>query len=320
MEKLLNIELLTPLYEQITSMTVGFIKILPMLGIGFFVLFITWAISKIVSKVMQKSLAHTKMRPSLKGLFKTLAKVAVWTIGIMITATIIFPSLTPAKMLATLGLGSVAIGFAFKDVFENFLAGILIMLRDPMRIGDYIECEGVEGWVEHISIRETYIRETDDELVLVPNSYLFKNPLTVVTDKTLRRYDIIAGVGYDEDVDECRDIIQKAVESVDIIHKDKPVQVFAKEFGDSSINYTVRWWAESAPVNMHKTRDKVVAAIKRALDDAGVEIPFPYRTMTFSEPLIIQQENKDDDDKKGKDKKEEKKEEKKEKKQKPKKK
>ncbi|NCT41343.1 MAG: mechanosensitive ion channel [Alphaproteobacteria bacterium] len=291
MEKLLNIELLTPLYDQITSMAVGFIKILPMLGIGIFVLAITWAISKAVSKILRKSLSHTKMRPSLKSLFATLAKVAVWTFGIMITATVVFPSLTPAKMLATLGLGSVAIGFAFKDVFENFLAGILIMLRDPMRIGDYIECEGVEGRVEHISIRETYIRETDDELVLVPNSYLFKNPLTVVTDKALRRFEITAGVGYGEDVDKCREIIQNAVEGAEFIEKDKPVQVFAKEFGDSSINYTVRWWSQSAPVNKHKSRDKVISAIKRALDEAGVEIPFPYRTMTFSEPLIIKQDN-----------------------------
>ena len=309
MEKILNIEFLNPLYEQVGDMITGFMQMLPMLAIGLITIFITWVISKIVGKLLEKSLDHSKIRPSLKNLFKTLGKVAVWTVGIMITVTIIFPSLTPAKMLATLGLGSVAIGFAFKDVFENFLAGILIMLRDPMRIGDFIECEGVEGKVEHISIRETYIRETDDELVLVPNSYLFKNPLTVVTDKALRRYEITAGVGYGEDVDECRDIIKKAVEGIDIINKDKPVQVFAKEFGDSSINYNVRWWAESKPIDGHETRDKVVAAIKRALDDAGVEIPFPYRTLTFSEPLKIQQDNekeKEGEDKKAEQKKAEK--------------
>lgn len=281
-------EFLDPLLEQLTAMWVSFVQMLPMLGIGFFVLLMTWIVSKIVGKAVNTTLSRSHMRASLKQLFITLSKIGVWTLGIIIAATIIFPSLTPAKMLAALGLGSVAVGFAFKDVFENFLAGILIMLREPMRIGDFIECEGVEGRIENITIRDTYVRQTDDELILVPNAHLFKNPVQVVTDKQYRRHEITAGVGYGEDVDKCREIIQKAVEGIEGLVKDRPVQVFAKEFGDSSINYTVRWWAGSKPIDMHKTRDKAISAIKRALDDAGVEIPFPYRTLTFSEPLKIE--------------------------------
>ena len=114
-------ELFEPLYEQLEAMWVGFVQLLPLLGIAFVVLFFTWIIAKIVSKVLTTSLDHSHIRPSLKGLFGTLAKVGVWTFGILIATTIIFPSLTPAKMLAALGLGSVAIGFAFKDIFENFM-------------------------------------------------------------------------------------------------------------------------------------------------------------------------------------------------------
>lgn len=302
-----QLDFLSPLYEQLSTMWTGFVKILPMLGIAFFVLFITWIIAKVAAKIIHTSVDHSNIRPSLKGLFITLSKVGIWGLGIMIAATVLFPSLTPAKMLATLGLGSVAIGFAFKDVFENFLAGILIMLRDPMRIGDFIECEGVEGKVEKISIRETYVRETDDELVLVPNSFLFKNPLIINTDKKLRRYEITAGVGYGENVDKCRDIIRKAVEGLEGIDTKKPVQVFAKEFGASSIDYNVRWWAGSKPIDMHETRDRVIAAIKGALDKAGVEIPFPYRTMTFAEPLKIQMDKQDEKSDKAPEKKSEKK-------------
>ena len=280
-------EILEPLYEQLMTMGVGFIKLLPMLSIAVFVLFATWIIAKTVSKVLKTSLNHSHIRPSLKELFGTLAKVGVWTLGLLIATTIIFPSLTPAKMLAALGLGSVAIGFAFKDIFENFLAGILIMLREPMRIGDFIECEDVEGWVEKISIRESYIRQTDKQLILVPNAYLFQNPVYIRTDESLRRFEIVAGVGYGEDVDKCRDIIKNAVESIDDLADGKEVQVFAREFNSSSIDYTVRWWTGSKPIDMHESRDKVIAAIKRALDNAGVEIPFPYRTLTFSEPLKI---------------------------------
>ncbi len=281
-------EFLDPLMEQIIEMWTGFVQILPMLGIGLLVLTITWVASKIIRKMMEKVMSRSKIRPSLKSLFITLAKIAVWTFGIVITMTIVFPSLTPAKMLAALGLGSVAVGFAFKDVFENFLAGILIMLREPMRIGDFIECSEVDGKIEHITIRDTYVRQTDDELILVPNSFLFKNPVKILTDRHLRRHEITAGVGYNEDVDRCRDIMYKALEGLDTIDTTKPVQIFAKEFGDSSINYTVRWWAGAKPIDMHKSRDQVISAIKRALDENEVEIPFPYRTMTFSEPLKIE--------------------------------
>ena len=284
---------LNPLLEQVNSMWIGFVKFLPLLGIACFVLLITWLVTKLVGKLTNKAFGNGKIRPSLKSLFQTLAKIAVWTVGIVIAATIIFPSLTPAKMLAALGLGSVAVGFAFKDVFENFLAGILIMLREPMRIGDFIECGEVEGKIEKITIRDTYVRKTDDELILVPNAYLFKNPVQILTDSDLRRFEITAGVGYGEDIDKCRDIIADAVKGLEGISSDKPIQVFAKEFGDSSVNYSVRWWAASKPIDMHETRDRVVAAIKRKLDENNIEIPFPYRTLTFAEDLNITSRKQD---------------------------
>lgn len=196
--------------------------------------------------------------------------------------------MTPAKMLAGLGLGSVAIGFAFKDVFENFMSGAMIMLRKPMRIGDFIECEGLEGRVGNITIRDTYIRQTDDQLVLVPNNILYKNPVYVRTDKQKRMFTIICGVSYDTDLEHAADVIKGAVEGQDIVDTSKDVQVFAREFNSSSVDFTIRWWADSKPIDMHESRDKVVRAIKAALDEADIEIPFPYRTLTFKEPLSVE--------------------------------
>ena len=157
-----------------------------------------------------------------------------------------------------------------------------------MRIGDYIECEGLEGKVENILVRETHIRQTDGQLVMVPNSLLFKNPLTIRTDLEQRRNTVICGVGYGEDVDIARDVIEKAVLSCNsVISDSRPVQIFAQEFGDSSINFEVTWWSGSTPLDVRISRDEVVASVKRALDEAEIEIPFPYRTLTFSEDLKI---------------------------------
>ena len=211
----------------------------------------------------------------------------------MSAITIVFPSLTPGKLLTALGLVSVAVGLAFKDIFENFFAGILILLRKPMRIGDYIESGDVSGRVEYISLRETYLREVDDQLVLVPNSYLFKNPVCILTDKSLRLFEIVVGVAYGEKVNEARSVIETALGSLELGNEGKPIEVYAREFNSSSLDFTVRWWAESTPLSMHQTKDKVVTAIKYALDDANIEIPFPYRTLTFKEPLTIEKKSED---------------------------
>lgn len=277
----------SPLYEKFESMWVSFVKLLPLFAVALFALILTWVFATFLSQLLRKSLSRSKIRRSLGELFVTLFKVIIWTSGILIAVTILFPSLTAGKLLAALGLGSVAVGLAFKDIFENFFAGILIMLRKPMRIGDFIECEGIQGKVEHISVRETYLRKTDDQLVLVPNSFLFKNPLLILTDLELRRFDIVVGVAYGEDVSAAQAVIAKAVESLNTVNHDKPIEVYAREFNSSSIDFTVRWWAESTPLSMHQSRDQVVTAIKEALDNENIEIPFPYRTLTFKEPFEI---------------------------------
>ena len=141
---------------------------------------------------------------------------------------------------------------------------------------------------ETITLRDTYVRKTDGQLVLMPNAMLFKNPVHVVTDRAQRRTTIICGVAYGEDVDKAREVIEQAVRSVRTVETERGVQIFAREFSSSSIDFEVTWWTGSRPLDIRQSRDLVVAAVKRALDEAGIEIPFPYRTLTFKEPLPIQ--------------------------------
>ena len=285
-------DFLGPLLEQLQEMGVTAIKMLPMLGIALIAILFTGLVSKIVQKILKRVIKRANLRPSLESLITTLAKIAVWTIGILIAAAIVFPSLTPAKILAALGLGSIAIGFAFQDIFENFLAGVMIMLRKTMRIGDFIECEGVEGKIEQINVRDTYIRQTDGQLVLMPNSKLFKNEVYVRTNLQNRRYQVVCGVAYDVDLAKAKATIEGALKSLKLVNQDKPIQVFASEFNSSSVDFTIRWWAESKPVDFMSSRDEVIHAVKKALDDAGIEIPFPYRTLTFKENLKIEKDDK----------------------------
>ncbi len=276
------------MWRQVMGMARDTIALLPQIAVALVVLILTWVVAALGRSLVSRTLARTKLRPSLKDLFTLLTSILVWVLGIMIAAVIVFPGLTPASILAGLGIGSVAIGFAFKDVFENFLAGIIILFRREMRMGDHIECEGIEGKVSHIAIRESHIRQTDGQLVIVPNAMLFKNPVYVRTDQKHRRQTVICGVAYDVDVDEARTVMTKAVEGCKTVEQgERPIQVFAQEFADSSINFEITWWAGSTPVEQRRSRDEVVTAVKQALDQAGLEIPFPYRTLTFKEPLPL---------------------------------
>lgn len=283
-------DLPTPLLKQLSDYADAFWRALPQIGAALLVLLVTWLVVAIVQRVMRAGLGRVRMRRSLIDVLQMVASVGIWLLGSLIAITIAFPSVTPADALTALGLGSVAIGFAFKDVFENFLAGLLILVREPFRLDDYIYCEDVEGQVKEITIRDTHIRRTDGQLVVMPNAILFKNPVVIRTAQDLRRTTIIVGVAYGEDVDAARKVIEDAVRHVDSVRDDvRDVQVFAQAFGGSSIDFEVTWWTGSRPVDIRASRDQVVAAVKRALDEAGIEIPFPYRTLTFKEPLPLMQ-------------------------------
>lgn len=266
------------------------LEYLPTLVIAVVVLIIISIISRIINKGFAKFSDKVNLRDSLSELFNKIINITIWVLGILIVATILFPDFTPSKILTVVGLSSIAVGFAFKDVFENFLAGILILLREPFQLGDFIECQDLEGFVEEITVRDTNLRRTDGQRIVVPNAILFKNPVHVRTDNNERRITVMCGVAYGEDVDQCRDIIKKTVEGLNTVNKNKEVQIFAQAFGASSVDFEVTWWTGSSPLEIRKSRDEVVAAVKRALDDAGIEIPFPYRTLTFKEPLNINRE------------------------------
>lgn len=285
-----------PLRDQLEAYATGFWKVLPQLILAVVFLVFVWVVVKIVNWILPRMLRQARMRRALVDVILMLATVGIWLFGVLIAVTIAFPTITPGRALTALGVGGVAIGFAFKDVFENFLAGVLLLLREPFSIDDYIDCEDIEGQVEEITIRDTHVRQTDGQLVVAPNAMFFKNPVTIRTAKDVRRTTVICGVAYDEDVDKAREVIANAVRSVDAVRDDvRDVEIFAQEFADSSINFEVTWWTGSRPIDIRSSRDKVVAAVKRALDEAGIEIPFPYRTMTFKEPLSLTRDKDRDD-------------------------
>ncbi|MBK1831215.1 mechanosensitive ion channel [Verrucomicrobiaceae bacterium R5-34] len=274
--------------KSLTSIWQGTLERVPFLVGAVFVLILTWFVASMVSKVMNSTLGKFSCRDSLVQLLARLAKTGVWIIGIVAAAMVVFPGLTPSKALGAAGLVSVAVGLAFKDIFQNFFAGVMLLWKFPFEEGDMIECGDIAGRVKSIELRHTQIRDTSGELIIMPNSKLVTEPVEVLTYDKLRRVEMTVGVSYDTDVAEAQSVILKTVEGLERLDHNQPVKVLPTEFGSSSIDFEVLFWAGSSPMQQREAKAEAVLKIKKALDDAGIEIPFPYRTLTFKEPLTTQ--------------------------------
>lgn len=276
--------------DTVDSFVAGFFQHLPQIGLAFLTLILTLIAARVIRAVVAGVMRKTGMRSALVTLAKNLIGIASWIVGFAVATTIVFPSITPANLIAGLGLTSVAVGFAFKDVFENFLAGVIILAREKMRIGDFIECGDVFGKIETILIRETHVREPDGELTIVPNAYLFSNPLNIQTDRQLKRQELLIGVDYDASMTEVRDALASALKGCSTVDKSEDTEVACVEFGGSSINFKLLWWANSHPCKQRQSYDEVAFAVKSELDKAGISIPFPQQTLSFrgdAQPITI---------------------------------
>jgi small-conductance mechanosensitive channel len=281
-----NVEQVTSsIQDSILQVWTEFVGRVPYLIAGLLVLIFAWIAAAILTRIVQRILRRSELRGSLKKLIIRFVVIGVWLLGLLLSAMVVFPGLTPSKALGALGIASVAIGFAFKDIFENFFAGILLLWRFPFEEGDFIKCQNIMGQVEDVSIRMTKIRLVSGELVVAPNSMLFKNPVEVITDQNRRRITITTGIAYGEDLEQAVSVIDDALNNSKTVDKDREIQVFPKEFGSSSIDIEVTWWTDPMPVDVRRSRGEVITSVKKFLDDASIEIPFPYRTLTFKESL-----------------------------------
>lgn len=257
------------------------IAILPSIVIAAVVFLVFLVLASVLQKVVGKLSAKVTDDASLQSLFGTTTRVIVIVFGVFAAAATVFPGLSAGDLIGVLGLTSVAIGFAFKDIFQNFLAGVLILAQRPFHIGDQIVTNDFEGTVEKINIRSTEIRTYDGQLVILPNGSIYINPVTVRTAFPLRRTTFAAGIGYDEDIDTARQVIYDALADCDDVVDDPAPQVYVSAHDSSSVNFDVRYWTKPQIADVWKAKDEVGTKIKYALDAAGIEIPYPYRTVEF---------------------------------------
>ncbi len=278
--------------DSIVVMANGFFAKLPVIAVGVIVFLIFLAIAYGVRRIVAAATRKAGLDSMLSSLLARISYIITVVLGFFISIAVIFPTVTPGSLIAGLGIGSVALGFAFKDVLQNLFAGFLIMLYRPFHIGDQIKIKDFEGVVEDISVRATRMKTYDGERVVIPNSELYMNSVLVRTAFPHRRVKIIVGIGYGDSIEEARATIMNVLKNTEGVLSEPAYDVNVVELADNSVNMKALFWCDSVQSSVRKTSDRVVTGIKNALDSKGIDMPFPHMVlMTQEGPLQIERES-----------------------------
>jgi small conductance mechanosensitive channel len=218
------------------------IEAMPSIAGAVVVLVLTNTAAKFVRRTISAATQQTVKSLSLRSLLVQIAFALTWAAGSSIACVIAFPALRPGDIIGLLGLGSVAVSFAFQDIFKNFLAGILMLLHEPFQLGDQIVVEGFEGTVEEISMRSTQIMTYQGERVIVPNAIVFTNSVRVLTAMPHRRTDLPLILDYDTEPSLAIETLVKAISEVEGVFSQPTPEVDISGLNDGSLHLIVRHW------------------------------------------------------------------------------
>ncbi len=272
---------LTPAITRIEQMINGVIEQLPNIIVAIVVFAAFYLFAGALKNIGRRFARRAGLTRTAELAIGRLARSLTIIIGLFVAAPIVFPSFTAGQAVEVLGIGGVAIGFAFRDILQNFLAGILLFLTQPFKISDQIIVGDFEGTVEDIQTRATFIRTYDGRRVVIPNADLFTQSVIVNTAFPTRRSQYDVAIGYRDDIARARQVILDAITGIDEVLQTPAPDAFVVELAPSSVNIRTRWWTHSQRAEVIKLSARVIEAIKLALDEAGIDMPYPTRQVLF---------------------------------------
>src|SRR5687768_13692070 len=235
-----------------------------------------YVIGRVVRALLERGSADDEIsRKTLRIALGRIAHGVIAIVGLLVSVAAAFPGFTPGNLIGTLGIGGVAIGFAFKDIFENFLAGILILVTRPFNIGDQIIYGAYEGTVEEIHTRATYLKTYDGRRVVIPNAQLFTNSVTVNTAFGTRRLEYDFKVGTSEDVERVRRIIADVLDTAEDVLPDPRADVVITGFDGITTTLRARWWSKSYIGDVLLAQNRVLTEAREALTLANIGLSAP---------------------------------------------
>lgn len=261
---------------QLTDLAVAYA---PRLGLALVVLVVGWIVIRLVRRAINRVLTSRRLDATVSSFLGSVVGVGLWLVLGMSVAGMVGVQVTSFVAIAT--AATFAVGMALKSTLQNFFAGVLILIKRPFVVGDFIECAGDSGTVREIRFFDTLVTTGDNKTVIVPNNDLATKVVTNFSAQSTRRVQVIVGIGYGDDIDVAREIILGLLKADKRVHQDPEPAVVVKELGSSSVDIQTRVWVDAPDywgVTWQFNED-----VKKAFDRAGISIPYPQMTVHRSE-------------------------------------
>lgn len=260
----------------------GLIEMLPNLALAALIVFIGFLIARVARKVIGSGMRKITRHDSLQTLVTTTAYITIILVACFMALGVLNLDKTVTSLLAGAGIIGLALGFAFQDIMANFMSGVMLAIRRPFFEGDLIESQDKKGIVYKLNLRATILRSLQGQFYIIPNKEVFENTITNYSTLGKRRIDLECGISYGDDLEKVKRLTLEAVKKVNTVLQEEDISLYFTEFGDSSINFVVRFWVtfKRQPDYLQAKSDAIMA-IKQTYDENDIMIPFPIRTLDF---------------------------------------
>lgn len=255
---------------------------LPNLVLASIVLGLSIYLSKKLKPLVTNGLQRATKNDTVTGVMSNIIVAIFLSISLFLVLNILNLSDAVTALLGTAGVIGLAVGLALQDPLTNLFSGILMSVRDYYKVGDMVETNGHIGKIKLITLRSTLIDSLSGEVIIVPNKDVLQNAVKNFSINKLRRVEVTCGVAYSEDLERVKDIAVAAIESTDMYYKLKPVEFYYTDFGDSSVNFSLRFWqTNNKQTDFMQIKTEAIIAIKKAFDQNRITIPYPISTLDF---------------------------------------
>jgi small conductance mechanosensitive channel len=260
-------------YDNIKDLIVTIVLFVPRLIGTVAFLFVLWLIYRGIRRVVAKSMKDQEVDSSIRDLMGGVIRWTVMGFGVVIACNQL--GIPIVAMLTGVSIVGLAVGFAAQETLANFIAGIVIFLDKPFKVGDWIELDGTFGQVKRVTFRSTRVFTLDGEIHIFPNTHMLSNKLANHSTNPINRVSIPVGIAYRESIDEARKTLLAMFEGDQRVVKTPGPEVIVAALGDSSVNLVVRFWIADESIERRIGYEYTERA-KNVLEAAGIEIPFPH--------------------------------------------
>ncbi|WGK64742.1 mechanosensitive ion channel family protein [Croceiramulus getboli] len=243
---------------------------------------IFWILAKYVSKLVRNVLMRTVKQDSIKVIAGKVSFAVTVLIGFFIALGLMDLDKVLTSVLAGAGVVGLAIGLALQGTLNNTFSGVILSFLPKIQLGDWVETNGFAGTVVDINLRSIVIQGADNNLVMIPNAKIIDEPFKNFTQTQRSRVMVNCGVGYESDLEAVQKLTVDLIGEIFPQNDQEEIEFFYQEFGDSSINFVLRFWTDiTKQKDVLVAQNKAIIAIKKRFDEHDINIPFPIRTLDF---------------------------------------